>query len=155
MGGFVWGVLSGGFCPGRLCPRTIQNPYRSFKDFGTAGEMKEKCGKRKRLIIMDAITAGDLSEMHCGNLKHQKHPRKKCKKGSKYKKQYLEDAEEDKKQVDDDGAIFMFEEDYHDSMNTEAYKSDFEKRLRPNLEQNSVIVIDNASCHSQNCPDYP
>ena len=57
--------------------------------------------------------------------------------------------------MDDDNAILMFEEDYHDSMNAEAYENWFEKRLCPNLEPNSVIVIDNASYHSRNCPDYP
>ena len=36
---------------------SIQNHYRSLKDFGTVGETKEKCGKGKRLIITDAITA--------------------------------------------------------------------------------------------------
>ena len=36
---------------------SIQNPYRSLKDFGTVGETKEKCGKGKRLIITDAITS--------------------------------------------------------------------------------------------------
>ena len=36
---------------------SIQNPYRSLKDFGTVGETKEKCGKGKRLIITNAITA--------------------------------------------------------------------------------------------------
>ena len=35
----------------------IQNPYRSLKDLGTVDEMKEKCGRGKRLIITDAITA--------------------------------------------------------------------------------------------------
>ena len=59
-----------------------------------------------------------------------------------------EDAEEDKKQMDDDGAILMFEEGYHDSMNAEAYESWFEKRSCPNLEPNFVIVNDNASYHS-------
>ena len=57
--------------------------------------------------------------------------------------------------MDADGAILMFEEDYHDSMNAEAYESWFEKRLCPNLEPNSVTEIDNASYHSRNCPDYP
>ena len=66
-----------------------------------------------------------------------------------------EDAEEHKKQVDDDGAILMFEEDYHDSMSAEAYESWFEKKLCPNLEPNSVIVIENAWYHLRNCPDYP
>ena len=36
---------------------SIQNPYRSLKDFGTVGETKEKCGKGKRWIITDAITS--------------------------------------------------------------------------------------------------
>ena len=41
----------------------------------------------------------------------------------------------DIKQVDDDGAMLMFEEHYHDSMNAEAYKSWFEKRLCPTWSQ--------------------
>ena len=49
----------------------------------------------------------------------------------------------------------MFEEDYRDSMNAEAYESWFEKKLYPNLEPNSVIVIDNTTYHSRNCPYYP
>ena len=40
-------------------------------------------------------------------------------------------------------------------MNAEGYESWFEKRLCPNLEPNSVIVIDNASYRSRKCPDYP
>ena len=36
---------------------SIQNPYKSLKDFGTVGATKEKCGKGKRFIITDAITA--------------------------------------------------------------------------------------------------
>ena len=55
--------------------------------------------------------------------------------------------------MDDDGAILTFEEDYYDSMNAEAYESWFQKRLCPNLEPDSVIVIDNASYHSRNCAD--
>ena len=112
----------------RVDLESFQNPYRSLKDFGTVGETKEKCGKGKRLIITDAITAeGDLSKMHCGYLKHQKHLRKKVSKGVKsIRKKCPKDAEEDKKHVDDDGAILMFEEDYHDSMNAEAYESWFE-----------------------------
>ena len=42
----------------------------------------------------------------------------------------------------------MFEEDYHDSMNVESYESQFEKKLCPNLEPNSVIVNKNVSCHT-------
>ena len=49
----------------------------------------------------------------------------------------------------------MFEEDYHDSMNAEVYESWFEEILCINMESNSVIVIDNASYHLRNCPDYP
>ena len=36
---------------------STQNPSRSLKDFGTVRETKEKCVKRKRLIITDTITA--------------------------------------------------------------------------------------------------
>ena len=36
---------------------SIQNPYRSLKDFGTVGETKENCGMGKRLIITDTITS--------------------------------------------------------------------------------------------------
>ena len=127
-----------------------------MKDFGTVGETKEKCGKGKRLIITDAITAEGPIQSALWIFKASKtSEEKKCKKGSKYKKKFPEDAEKDKKQVDDDVAILMFELDYDDSMNAEAYESWFEKRLCPDLEPNSVIVIDNASYHSQNCPDYP
>ena len=56
--------------------------------------------------------------------------------------------------MDDDGTILMYEEDYHNSMIAEAYETWFEKRLCPNLEPNSVIVIDNASYYWQNCTDY-
>ena len=77
------------------------------------------------------------------------------KRGQSIRKKCPKDAEEDKKHVDDDCAILMFEEDYHDSMNAEAYESWFEKGLCRNLEPNFVIVIDNASYHSRNCPGYP
>ena len=62
--------------------------------------------------------------------------------GQSIRKKCPEDADEDKEQLDDDCTILMFEENYHDSMNAEAYKSWFEKRLCPNLEPNSVIVTE-------------
>ena len=44
MGDFVWGILSGGFCPGRFCPRTI------LIDMVCPNEMnKEKKLKQKKL----------------------------------------------------------------------------------------------------------
>ena len=66
--------------------KSIRNPYRSLKDFGTVGETKEKCGKRKRLIIIDAITAEGQSKMRCGYFKHQKHLRKKSKRDQSIRK---------------------------------------------------------------------
>ena len=135
---------------------SIQNPYRSLKDFGTVGETKEKCGKGKRLIITDAITSEGPIKDALWIFKASKPSKEKSvKRGQIIRTKCPKDAEEDKKQLDDDGAILMFEEDYHDSMNAEAYESWFERRLCPNLEPNSVIVIDNASYHSRNCPDYP
>ena len=135
---------------------SIQNPYRSLKDFGTVGETKEKCGKGKRLIITDAITSeGPIKDALWIFKASETSKEKSMKRGQSIRKKCPKDAEEDKKHVDDDGAILMFEEDYHDSMNAEAYESWFEKRLRPNLEPISVFVIDNASYHSRNCPDYP
>ena len=43
------------------------------------------------------------------------------------RKKCPEDTEEDKKQLDEDGAVLIFEEDYHDSINAEAYESWFGK----------------------------
>ena len=44
--------------------------------------------------------------------------------------------------------------DYHESMNTENYEKYFEK-VCSLLKPNSLIVIHNASYHSQNSEDYP
>ena len=48
-----------------------------------------------------------------------------------------------------------FEEDYHDSMDGESYKCYFEKSICQNISKHSVIVIDNAPCHSKNTENYP
>ena len=58
-----------------------------MKDFGTIGETKEKCGKGKRMIITDAITAeGPIKDALWIFKASKTSEEKKCKKGSKYKK---------------------------------------------------------------------
>ena len=39
--------------------------------------------------------------------------------------------------------------DYHDAMNSELYEEWFQHQLLPNIQRNSLIVIDNASYHSR------
>ena len=109
------------------------------------------------MIITDAITSeGPVKDALWIFKASKTYLRKQnVKRGQSIRKKCPEDAEEDKKQLDDEGAILMFEEDYQDSIKAEAYKSWFEKRLCRSLEPNSVIVIDNASYHSRNCHDYP
>ena len=50
--------------------------------------------------------------------------------------------------VRDKRTDFGAEQDYHDNINYENFEEWFE-RLLPNLEPNSVIVMDNASYHSK------
>ena len=70
------------------------------------------------------------------------------------RKRCLEDAEEDKKQGDDGGAVLMLEEDCHDSINAKAYESWFEKRLCPNLDTTREIAPIILYRHGRklNCP---
>ena len=45
--------------------------------------------------------------------------------------------------------------DYHDEMTGEHFEEWFEDKLLPNVPSNSLIVMDNASYHSQRCEEVP
>ena len=48
----------------------------------------------------------------------------------------------------------MHDFDYHDTINAESYQKHFENICKL-LKPDSVIIIDNASCHSRNAKDLP
>ena len=48
----------------------------------------------------------------------------------------------------------MHDFDYHDTINAESCQKHFENICKL-LKPNSVIIIDNASCHSRNAEDFP
>ena len=48
----------------------------------------------------------------------------------------------------------MHDFDYHDTINAEGYEKYFENICKLS-KQNSVIIIDYASCHSRNAEDIP
>ena len=50
---------------------------------------------------------------------------------------------------------FLWQEDYHDSMNGDSYEQYFANSLCTNVPQGSLIVIDNAPYHSRNDETYP
>ena len=45
--------------------------------------------------------------------------------------------------------------DYHDKMTAEHFEEWFASKLLPNVQPNSLIVMDNASCHSRHSEPVP
>ena len=78
---------------------SIQNPYRSLKDFCTVAETKKNVARERDCSSPTQLRLRDLSKVHCGYLRHQKHLREKnVKRGQSIRKKCPEDTEEDKKQ---------------------------------------------------------
>ena len=135
----------------------------------TVGCTKEMAGKGRRLIISDAMTEsgparGALWMFKAdGKRKKRKKIESKSKElsGEKKRGKLVSESTEKKEDTVDGGENdseiaegIPFEEDYHDSTDGESYKCYFEKSICQNIPKHSVIVIDNAPCHSKKM-NYP
>ena len=93
----------------------------------------------------------------CGYLKQKPRKRKKKTEDLSSENGKQKSVEKDHSSNSEDEAKeegLLFEEDYHDSMNTKNFEKYFAS-LFEKLPKNSVIVIDNASYHSRNLDSYP
>ena len=145
--------------------------FRKLSDSGLAiGCTKEVIGKGKRLIITDAMTKnGPLTGvLMIFKANKAKKSSRKGRKGKIYRRPSVSTGNEDKNESCADSNVQLeennndivqeekplYEDDYHESMNSEKYEKYFFENICYNASA-KAIVIDNAPCHSKNSEHYP